>query len=247
MPRGRPRGTNAATPARAARATRTPRPRVAQSVEFTQSLVLNQWLFGLFGLDSTDGSYTIDGRRQSLLEAFKQRFQLNENSEDGLDENNVHRFHHALINQITGELPGISKDELLAFDQNVVRHTLAMNEQRELRRERPVVWKYYQYLALLFVEIYLDRYFRDPQALAQALNAHIAKFNDGKDEGQQLPLLDEGRDAAHGLNKLAMWCATGSGKTLLMHANLRQYQHYLAHAGRAGELSYPAADAQRGP
>lgn len=235
MPRGRPRGSTAAAPARAPRAARV---RAAQPVEFTQSLVLNQWLFGLFGLDSTDGYFPLEGgRRVPLLEAFKQRFQLNENSEEGLDENNVHRFHHALINQITGELPGISKDELLAFDQNIVRHTRAMNEQRELRRERPVTWKYYQYLAMLFVEIYLDRYFRDPQALAQALNAHIAKFNEGKEEGQQLPPLDEGRDAALGLNKLALWCATGSGKTLLMHANLRQYQHHLALAGRAGELN----------
>lgn len=234
MPRGRPRGT-AATAGRTARA---PRARAAQPVEFTQSLVLNQWLFGLFGLDSTNGSFPMEGGRSApLLDAFKQRFQVNENSEEGLDENNVHRFHHALVNQITGELPGITKDELLAFDQNIVRHTLAMNEQRELRRERPVVWKYYQYLALLFVEIYLDRYFRDPQALAQALNAHIAKFNDGKDEGQQLPPLDEGRDAALGLNKLALWCATGSGKTLLMHVNLRQYQHHLAQAGRSGELN----------
>lgn len=219
-------------------AKRAGRRAVAPPVEFTQSLVLNQWLFGLFGLDSTDGYYSLEGgRRVPLLEAFKQRFQLNEHSEEGLDENNVHRFHHALINQITGKQPGVSRDELLAFDRNIVRHTLALNAERTLRRERPVVWKYYQYLALLFVEIYLDRYFRDPQALAQALNTHIAKFNDGKHENQQLPALDEGRDAALGLNKLALWCATGSGKTLLMHINLRQYQHHLTQAGRGGELN----------
>ena len=228
----------AATKKVAKKAVGAPRGRAAQAMEFTQSLVLNQWLFGLFGLDSTDGYYTLDGgRRVPLLEAFKQRFQLNEHSEEGLDENNVHRFHHALINQITGELPGVSKDELLAFDQNIVRHTLAVNAERALRRDRPLVWKYYQYLSLLFVEIYLDRYFRDPQALAQAINAHIARFNDGKDEAQQLPLMDEGRDAALGLNKLALWCATGSGKTLLMHVNLLQYRHHLAQAGRSGELN----------
>lgn len=228
----------AATKKVAKKAVGAPRGRAAQAMEFTQSLVLNQWLFGLFGLDSTDGYYTLDGgRRVPLLEAFKQRFQLNEHSEEGLDENNVHRFHHALINQITGELPGVSKDELLAFDQNIVRHTLAVNAERALRRERPLVWKYYQYLSLLFVEIYLDRYFRDPQALAQAINAHIARFNDGKDEAQQLPLMDEGRDAALGLNKLALWCATGSGKTLLMHVNLLQYRHHLAQVGRSNELN----------
>jgi hypothetical protein len=232
MPRGRSKGATATTGTRGAT-----RARPAAPVEFNQALVLNQWLFSLFGLESIDGGYRIDGRRMPLLEAFKRRFQLNEDSEEGMDENNVHRFHHALINQIPVELPGVSKDELLAFDQNIVRHTLAMNAQRALRRERPVVWKYFQYLSLLFVEIYLDRYFRDPQALAQAINAHIAKFNDGKDESQQLPLLDEGADAALGLNKLALWCATGSGKTLLMHMNLRQYQHHLALAGKAGQLN----------
>lgn len=234
MPRGRPRGSTAAATTRSVRA---PGARTAQSLEFTQSLVLNQWLFGLFGLESIDGWYRLTNRRVPLLEAFKERFQLNQYSEEGLDENNIHRFHHALINQITGELPGVSRDELLAFDQNIVRHTLALNAQRALKRERPVVWKYYQYLSLLFVEIYLDRYFRDPQALAAALNSHIAKFNDGKEEAEQLPLMDEGRDAALGLNKLALWCATGSGKTLLMHVNLHQYQHHLAQVGRAGSLN----------
>lgn len=232
MPKGRAKGsTSAATAPRAVRA------RSAAAIEFNQSLVLNQWLFSLFDLESTDGSYRHDSRRVPLLEAFKRRFQLNEDSEEGLDENNVHRFHHALINQIPNELPGVSKDELLAFDQNIVRHTLTMNAQRALRRERPVVWKYFQYLSLLFVEIYLDRYFRDPQALAQAINAHIAKFNAGKEVSQQIPLLDEGADAALGLNKLALWCATGSGKTLLMHMNLRQYQHHLARAGKASQLN----------
>lgn len=85
MPRGRPRGsaTAAAAPARAPRARRAPAP---APVPFEQSLVMNQWLFGLFGLDSTDGYYQIDAHRKvSLLEAFKLRFQVNETSEEGLD------------------------------------------------------------------------------------------------------------------------------------------------------------------
>ena len=65
----------AATKKVAKKAVGAPRGRAAQAMEFTQSLVLNQWLFGLFGLDSTDGYYTLDGgRRVPLLEAFKQRF-----------------------------------------------------------------------------------------------------------------------------------------------------------------------------
>jgi type III restriction/modification enzyme restriction subunit len=39
------------------------------------------------------------------------------------------------------------------------------------------------------------------------------------------------------LNKLAYWSATGSGKTLLMHANILQYQYYLERHGRRRELN----------
>ena len=39
------------------------------------------------------------------------------------------------------------------------------------------------------------------------------------------------------LNKLAFWMATGSGKTLLMHANILQYQFYLDKHGRQRDLN----------
>ena len=35
---------------------------------------------------------------------------------------------------------------------------------------------------------------------------------------------------ADSLNKLAFMCATGSGKTLIMHANILQFQHYFKRA-----------------
>src|SRR3972149_6099062 len=38
-------------------------------------------------------------------------------------------------------------------------------------------------------------------------------------------------------NKLAYGSATGSGKTLLMHANILQYQHYLEKHGRRRDLN----------
>ena len=50
-------------------------------------------------------------------------------------------------------------------DQNIVTHTMRLNERRIARGEDPIVWKYFQYLTLLFTEIYLDRYFHDPNAL----------------------------------------------------------------------------------
>ena len=82
---------------------------------------------------------------------------------------------------------------LLEYDQNIVTHTQRLNERRITRGEEPIVWKYFQYLALLFTEIYLDRYFRDPNGLLAALNEQIAAFNADTPEADQLAPLDTRR------------------------------------------------------
>jgi hypothetical protein len=188
-------------------------------VPFVYKLVLNQWLFGLFGLPSTDGFSTWNGRRVSLLDAFKQKFQISEDAAGGLDENNVHRFHTALINQ-TVPLQALPPDLLLEYDQNIVRHTLRLNERRIARGDEPIVWKYFQYLTLLFTEVYLDRYFRDPDALLASLNEQIVRTNADRPDSDKIPFLEGSGDAASVLNKVAFWSATGSGKTLIMHASI---------------------------
>jgi len=68
---------------------------------------------------------------------------------------------------------------LLEYDQNIVKHTQRLNERRITRGEAPIVWKYFQYLTLLFTEIYLDRYFHDPKALLAAINAQVRVCNHG--------------------------------------------------------------------
>ena len=95
----------------------------------------------------------------------------------------------------------------------------------------------FQYLALLFTEIYLDRYFRDPKALRADLNARIEAYNADVAEADRIPHLDEAGEAWTQLNKLAFWMATGSGKTLVMHVNILQYRHYLAKHGRGRDLN----------
>ncbi len=57
------------------------------------------------------------------------------------------------------------------------------------------------------------------------LNAQVAAYNADKPEADQIAPFDEAAEAWPQLNKLAYWSATGSGKTLLMHANILQYQH----------------------
>ena len=217
MPRGRPRtaGTGA-VPAASRGRSATAQPQVP----FPYKLVLNQWMLSLFNVK----------RFGELAE------HLRSEALEGLDENNVHRFHHALTAQFFN-LTQLGTDDLLRYDQHIVRHTQRLNERRITRGEEPIVWKYFQYLSLLFTEIYLDRYFTDPEALLVAVNAQVTAYNADKAEADRITPFDEAAEAWPQLNKLAFWMATGSGKTLLMHANILQYQHALDRHGRSRELN----------
>jgi hypothetical protein len=221
MARGRPKkkttGAEIATPA-----TPTPRGRTNNraQVPFPHKLVLNQWMLSLFNVT----------RFEDLAEY------LRDEKLEGQDENNVHWFHHELGVRFP-ELRELSTELLLEYDLNIVRHTQGLNERRITRGEEPIVWKYFQYLALLFTEIYLDRYFCDALGLRRSINTQIVAYNADKPDADQLTLVEETSDAWPLLNKLAYWMATGSGKTLLMHANILQYQHYLGKYKRHRELN----------
>lgn len=197
-----------------------PRGRSQPQVPFADKLVLNQWLLSLFNVR----------RFEDLAE------HLRGEALEGLDENNIHHFHYALTAQLL-KLTQLPPDLLLEYDQNIVKHTQWLNERRLTRGEQPIVWKYFQYLTLLFTEIYLDRYFQDPKATLTAVNAQIASYNANKSEADQIAPFDEAAEAWPQLNKLAYWSATGSGKTLVMHANILQYQDYLERHGRRRELN----------
>jgi hypothetical protein len=215
MPRGRIRNIPLAESVAPRR-----RPNNRPQVPFPYKLVLNQWLLSLFSVE----------RFEQLAEHLR-----NEKLE-GLDENNVHHFHHALTSALFN-LTQLPTELLLEYDQNIVRHTQRLNERRITRGEESISWKYFQYLTLLFTEIYLDRYFGDPLALLRAVNTQIAAYNSDKPEADQIYPFDEDAEAWSQLNKLAYWSATGSGKTLLMHANILQYQHYLEKHSRRRELN----------
>ncbi|MBA7467987.1 hypothetical protein ES707_03227 [subsurface metagenome] len=183
---------------------RQPR-RAEKPLKFEQKLVLNQWMLGLFEVSSFN----------QLAEG------MNVPEMEGFDEDNISRFYHFLRARLFDrkELPF---DVLLNYDQNIVRHWKAITERRNKNDGRTHHPKYFQYLSLLFTEIYLDRYFRDLQKLLSNLNAQVAIFNANKSVRDQVePYYQEE------LNKLALWSATGSGKTLLMHVNILQHRHYL--------------------
>ena len=184
-------------------------------LKFDQRLVLNQWMLGLFEVERFD----------QLAEPLKKDAAL-----EGFDEDNVSRFHGVLKALLweRQELPG---DLLRAYDENIVRHWQAITSGRGRDGQR-LYPKHFQYLSMLFAEVYLDRYFHDPERLLADLNTHVRQFNFGKAEADCIPEYEP-----EGLNKLAFWMATGSGKTLIMHVNIEQYRHYLALHGRGRELN----------
>lgn len=210
MPRGRkPKNAGSAQAALFTRAGGG-QSRTARQFRFDESLALFQYMLSLFGRETLD----------SLCDGMK--------GEDweGWDEQNISRHHYFLTTRLF-EFPGVTKEQLLRYDQNITRHTLAISGKRGAFR-----WKYFQYMALLFAEIYLDKYFNDFQGLLDGLNAQVDKLNAERGSSDKLDSYTE-----DDLNKIAFWQATGSGKTLIMHINIMQYQHYLEKAGKHSELN----------
>jgi hypothetical protein len=197
----------------------------AKSHKFKNKLLLNQWLLSLFGVDPLEPKYRTGSKRpfHALAEPLKI-------SQEGVDASNIHHFYHALVNSnlFWNEQIKLSKEQILVYEENIVKHTQAINEHRTT----PIVWKYYQWLNLLFVELYLDRYFQSKEQLLEDLNSYVEQFNHIWGDYKDIPAFE-----LDDLNKICMQNATGSGKTLIMHVNLMQYQHYARQNGLAQELS----------
>ncbi len=199
------------------RATRGPKP------DFHRQTVLFRWALGKFGVKT--------------LKELAERFQIGPDTEGGLSERTSrHRFFESIANSLhatTGDV--LPLDRLEAYEQNILEHTQAINTARLHHGEPKIDWKYHQYLALLFTEMFLDRFFTDADGLRQELNARITEHNEEAIvDGDRVKPFDEAESAREQLARLAFWCATGSGKTLLMHVHIRQFRQYHQHAFDAG-------------
>lgn len=142
---------------------------------------------------------------------------LNDASQEGYDENGNTLF-YGYLSRLHGLK--ITPDRLREYDNRICRYTREIGEARHTTLR----WKYFQYIGLLFTEYYLDRYFGDREAFACELN-DFAKRATGN-------MLLEDVFTPDTMNKLAFMCATGSGKTLIMHANIKQFLYYLKRAQR---------------
>ncbi|MFA7230907.1 MAG: DEAD/DEAH box helicase family protein [Victivallaceae bacterium] len=195
--------------------------------EFRNKLLLNQWLISLFGVDSLV-EHKINGK---VVRPFHRLAENIRNAPEGLDSDNFHHFYNILRTEDFFRWDNciLTLDELRRYEENVVAHTQRINQGRQ----RPIVWKYFQWLSLIFTEIYLDRYFRNKEQLLSDLNAYVEHFNRQYPGYLPMPLyeLDD-------LNKVCLQNATGSGKTLLMHINLLQFNHYARQYSVTNGLNY---------
>lgn len=162
----------------------------------------------------------------------------------GWDEQNVFHYRRALDELLAAnpDCP-ITSDELIAYDLNIVTHWKAITRQRNLLENREIYPLPFQYLILLFTEYYLDYWTRarrdQSSELLNRLNRYRQEFNRRFDE---LPATERNRQEIpkfqpDDLHKLAIWAATGSGKTLIMHCQLLQLQYYARERKLAKQLN----------
>ena len=170
-------------------ASRTQRQRKA--IPLSNHLVLNGYLNNLFGKSS-----------------FKEFQPFLGDVKEGFDEEGHSHIFYALICQKDLKIP---LDKLEQYDNDIKNYVDHINRGRD----KPIIPKYFQHLALLFTEIFLDKYFQDPVKLLNELNDYASALEN-----------NEIFFARDDLTKLAFWMATGSGKTPIMHINYLQFMRY---------------------
>ncbi|QTR49571.1 DEAD/DEAH box helicase family protein [Candidatus Thiothrix anitrata] len=182
--------------------------------DFPRQLVLNDWLLQQFGVTQfTDLSEALHHKELS-----------------GFTEDGNSRFYVRLTEAFPQRSRRIRDEQLRDYDLNIVSHWKKISEKRN-HSGQSLYPLYFQYMALLFNEIYQDRYWKDREVFCEELNAHLHSFNLNLDKKLKIEPYQPSD-----LNKLAFWMATGAGKTLLMHINLLQTQHYLKQHNKQREI-----------
>ncbi|MHA1149185.1 MAG: DEAD/DEAH box helicase family protein [Promethearchaeota archaeon] len=162
-------------------------------------LILNKFLLSLFGFKNF----------QDVQSALKSK-------QEGLSPNKKFYFTEALqVNKISVEF----HQNLERYDERIQQYLKHIN----YKREPPIILKYFQYMAVLLTEIYLDNYFNHLERFYRDFVKYIMECNKKeKKKGKYSYPYPNKRE----MRKLAVWAATGSGKTIIMHINMLQIKHY---------------------
>lgn len=160
-------------------------------IKLEKHLILNSYFNDLFGKKNFD-------EFQSIIKDVK----------GGFDEEGHSYAFYVFLGQQGIKIP---IDELEKYDSNIKSYLDHINRHRE----KPIVLKYFQYLAVLFTETFLDKYFQDPVKFLNELNYYAVSIKDNEIFFSKEDLI-----------KLAFWMATGSGKTYIVHINYLQFTKY---------------------
>ena len=165
-------------------------------MSFEKHLVLNKYFLGLFGCEE------FEELRRNVVD-----------KQVGYDSDGRSKFLDGIIN-----LEGSKIDELdlLGYDQAIKEY---VERLRKNRRQPDFNLRYFQYLAVLFSEIFFDRFFHHGTEFMNELNEFVQKYNERENENLE-PFSDED------FKKIAFSMATGGGKTLIMHINYWQFLKY---------------------
>ncbi|MEJ2251949.1 MAG: DEAD/DEAH box helicase family protein, partial [Candidatus Lokiarchaeota archaeon] len=162
-------------------------------------LILNKYLLSLFGFKSF----------QDVQNVLKLK-------QEGLSPNKKFYFTEALQAEKISEA---FRQDLEHYDERIQQYLKHIN----YKRETPIILKYFQYIAVLLTEIYLDNYFNHLDSFYRDLAKFIMDCNKKeKKKGKYSYAYPNKKE----MRKLAVWAATGSGKTLIMHINMFQIKQY---------------------
>jgi hypothetical protein len=165
-------------------------------VNLERSLVLNCYFHSLLGAER------FDVLRRGLRD-----------QEEGTSPDGHSRFFYVLSGRSGVKIGAQSLEE---YDRRIMDYEATLAKRRRAEPFRS--FKYFQYLALLYTELFLDHLTADPAAFLRDLNA----FRAGRADFAEIPDF-----TADDVRRLAFFMATGSGKTLLLHVNILQILHYL--------------------
>ncbi|MBU1974199.1 MAG: DEAD/DEAH box helicase family protein, partial [Nanoarchaeota archaeon] len=162
-------------------------------------LILNKYLSSLFGFKDM-----ADFRK--LLKPIQ----------EGINHNKKLYYTEVLQNlKIDEEL----RQKLNQYDENIQEYLNHINQ----KRDPLVVLKYFQYVAILFSELYLDRYYNEFDSLYSDFTNFVLSLNTKE---KKTGVYTYPYPSKIAMQKLAFWSATSSGKTLMMHINCLQIQKY---------------------
>lgn len=186
-----------------------------QTRRLQDNLILNKYMCHLFGFNDIKG--------------FKKIFT---NVSEDINSDNGLLNYTVILKTIQTINPTI-KNKLDKYDENIQEYLEHINK----KRNNEIFLKYYQYVAILMTEIYLDMYFNNFEEFrADLLRFSREQSKQGIEKrlyfGGDLPnkpefvSLDKLTKDKISLSKLAYWSATSSGKTFVLHINYLQILKY---------------------